>query len=308
LKALFEFKGTHCQKAGPLQVLPKKLCDHHQIMGSRNLPAYSAIIPTFNRRDMVREAIASVLSQTHPPLEVLVVDDGSEDGTAEAVEDFPVTLIPQKNAGPSAARNHGARKAKGVWLAFLDSDDLWTENKMAEQMSYALDHPELKLIHTGESWIRHGKPLNQQRHHLKEGGWIYRRSLELCLISPSSVAIRKDFYSEVGGFDEDLPVAEDYDLWLRICHRHPIGYVDQPLTVKRGGHPDQLSAQPGMDLYRAMALEKMLARGDLEGEDRRLTRDNLQERYRRLALGYRKHQQPEAAFFEERLAYWSATP
>jgi len=274
-------------------------------MEKKSFSSYSAIIPTFNRKERLIEAIDSVLTQTLPPLEVLVVDDGSTDGTGEALRKYPVTVIGQQNAGPSSARNRGARQAKGRWLAFLDSDDLWEKEKLERQMAYALEYPDYPLIHTGESWIRNGKPLAQKGHHKKEGGWLYRRSLELCLISPSSVVIRRDFYEEVGGFDEELLSAEDYDLWLRVCHRHQVGYLEAPLTIKKGGHADQLSSQPGIDRFRVMALEKMMKMEDLVGEDRELTRANLIERYRRLALGYRKHGKKEASYYEERLNYWS---
>jgi glycosyltransferase involved in cell wall biosynthesis len=274
-------------------------------MEKKSFSSYSAIIPTFNRKERLIEAIDSVLTQTLPPLEVLVVDDGSTDGTGEALRKYPVTVIGQQNAGPSSARNRGARQAKGRWLAFLDSDDLWEKEKLERQMAYALEYPDYPLIYTGESWIRNGKPLAQKGHHKKEGGWLYRRSLELCLISPSSVVIRRDFYEEVGGFDEELLSAEDYDLWLRVCHRHQVGYLEAPLTIKKGGHADQLSSQPGIDRFRVMALEKMMKMEDLVGEDRELTRTNLIERYRRLALGYRKHGKKEASYYEERLNYWS---
>lgn len=271
-------------------------------------PSCSVIIPTYNRRDWVIEAVQSVLCQSCVPLEILVVDDGSTDDTLDALDSLPVKLISQKNEGPSSARNHGAREAKGAWLAFLDSDDLWEPDKLLKQMTYALEKPECELIHTGESWMRHGKLVKQKRHHRKEGTWLYRRSLERCLISPSSVVIRKTLFEKLGGFDEDLPAAEDYDLWLRICHAHPVGFLEEPLTVKRGGHSDQLSIQPGLDRYRAKALEKMMANSDLKGEDRELTRANLLERYRRLALGYRKHHRPEASFFEDRMEFWTANP
>jgi glycosyltransferase involved in cell wall biosynthesis len=273
-------------------------------MGVDSLPDYTAIIPTYNRKDWVLEAVRSVMSQTHGPHEILVVDDGSTDDTVKALEGWPVRVITQGNAGPSSARNHGTHLAKSEWVAFLDSDDLWEKDKLRVQMEYALSNPEFPLIHTGESWIRNGTPLKQKKHHRKEGGWLYRRSLELCLISPSSVLMKKSFFLEMGGFDENLPAAEDYDLWLRICLEHPVGFIEDPLTIKRGGHGDQLSAQRGIDQYRVVALEKMMAHPRLLEEDRRLTYENLLERYRRLVIGFKKHGKPEAQHFEQRLKHW----
>lgn len=233
-------------------------------------PAVSVIIPTFDRLPMLQEAIGSVRAQTFGDFECLVVDDGSTDGTAPAVEkvaaaDARVRLLKQENRGVSAARNRGVEASRAPLVAFLDSDDLWHPEKLSRQVEVMQEG--WALCHTDEVWLRRGARVNQRKRHAKGGGWQFVRSLELCCISPSAAVVRRDALEEAGGFDEDFPVCEDYDLWLRMTARWPVAFIAEPLTIKRGGHPGQLSASRwGMDRWRARAIEKLLeADGLLEG-------------------------------------------
>jgi len=229
-------------------------------------PSVSVIIPTYNRAALVRRAAASALAQTYGDFEVLVVDDGSTDATLEALGPFLSRikfLRAPENRGVSAARNLGIAAARGEWLAFLDSDDLWLPDKLARQMAYLATHPDLLWCQTEEIWVRRGVRVNPPRSCRKEGGRIFLQSLERCLVSPSAVILHRRLLEDHGGFDETLPVAEDYDLWLRLAWRHPVGLLPEPLVIKRGGHPDQLSRQPGLDRYRILALRKLLAEADL---------------------------------------------
>ena len=221
----------------------------------------SVIIPTFNRSNLVSEALASVLAQEVVDLEVIVVDDGSVDDTASVLASFESAIRPlfQVHAGVSAARNNGIRAARGEWLAFLDSDDLWLPQKLSMQLEFFNKRPDFKICQTEETWIRNGRKLNPKGHHCKPQGYCFPKLLERCLISPSAVVIHRDVFAEVGLFDESLPACEDYDLWLRIGCRYPIGLVEEPLTIKRGGHPDQLSnTVPALDRYRILALARLL--------------------------------------------------
>ncbi len=234
-------------------------------------PTVSVIIPTYERAGVLGRAIDSVLGQTRPAEELLVVDDGSEDRTAELVASYPGVRYERiAHRGVSAARNRGIALATGVWLAFLDSDDEWLPAKLAEQLAALESSPEHRVCHTGEVWIRGGRRVNPRRHHRKHGGWIFRHCLPLCAISPSSVLVHRSVFDEVGTFDEAFPACEDYDLWLRVASRYPVLYVDRPMLRKYGGHEDQLSRRvPALDRYRIRALEKILASGVLGDEDRR---------------------------------------
>ncbi len=226
----------------------------------------SVIIPTYNRIHTLGRALDSVFSQTLLPAEICVVDDGSTDGTASwLAQQFPtVNTIVQENQGVSAARNGGIGATSGKWLAFLDSDDEWLPKKLEMQLQALHDNPQYLLVHTEEIWIRDGVRINQLDKHRKQGGEIFEKCLPLCAISPSSVVMDRELLLAVGGFDEDLPACEDYDLWLKICCRNSVLYLDQPLIRKYGGHEDQLSKKHwGMDRFRVRALSNILQSGFL---------------------------------------------
>ena len=152
--------------------------------------------------------------------------------------------IPRRR-GVSAARNSGVTAARGEWLAFLDSDDLWLPDKLARQILLLEGQPELLICQTDETWVRRGVRVNKPAAHRKVAGQIFLPSLGRCMISPSAVMLHRRLLEDHGGFDETLPAAEDYDLWLRLTWRYEVGLVDEPLVIKRGGHPDQLSAPVG---------------------------------------------------------------
>jgi len=230
------------------------------------MPAVSVIIPTFNRRHLVREAVDSVLAQDFGDTELIVVDDGSTDATAEALAVYGrrIRLIRQSNRGVSAARNAGIRAAGAPLIALLDSDDLWLAGKLVIQTAFFQANPDALICQTEEIWMRNGLRVNPRKKHRKPSGDIFECSLELCLVSPSAVMMRRRLLDEVGLFDESLPACEDYDLWLRVACRHPVYLIDDPLIVKRGGHADQLSRHPGLDRYRIRSLAKLLENGLLD--------------------------------------------
>jgi len=231
----------------------------------------SVIIPTYNRSDTLVTALKSVAQQSYPAHEIIVIDDGSTDNTCNLLKhQFPtIHVICQSNQGVSHARNRGIEHATGDWLAFLDSDDEWLPHKLETQVQHLVDSPEYKVCHTEEIWIRHGKRVNPMKKHQKSGGWIFRRCLPLCAMSPSSILIHREVFESVGGFDEWLPACEDYDLWLKITARYPVLFIQQPLIIKYGGHADQLSARYwGMDRFRIKALQNIIDSGILKPDDR----------------------------------------
>ncbi len=260
----------------------------------------SVIIPTFNRAAFLREAIDSVLAQTEKDFELIIVDDGSTDYTRELVAEYGdrVRYVFQPNAGPSAARNLGIRHASGKLITFLDSDDLWLPHKLARQREWMAAHPQARLCYTDEIWIRRGVRVNQKKIHAKSGGWIYPLCLPRCIISPSSVLMRRELFDAVGLFDEQLPVCEDYDLWLRVASRFEIGFIAESLIVKRGGHPDQLSQREwGNDRYRVAALLKIYESGVLDEMARRKTAEMICRKCKILENGFRKRKKVSEADF-----------
>ncbi len=257
----------------------------------------TVIIPTYNRRKMVQEAIHSVLQQKYRDFELIVIDDGSTDGTGEAIRDLPgVRYLFQSNQGVSAARNRGVREGRGELVAFLDSDDLWLPQKLEVQVAFMRAHPEVQICQTDEIWLRNGVRVNPRNKHRKPSGDIFARSLELCLVSPSAVMMRREFFARMGGFDEALPPCEDYDLWLRVAAEEPVLLIQKPLITKRGGHPDQLShCFWGMDRFRVAALGKLLASGRLTAEKQSLAVQALAKKCTILAQGARKRGKREEA-------------
>jgi len=272
----------------------------HECCGA---PTASVIIPTFNRAAFLREAIDSVLSQTEKDFELIIVDDGSTDATREmvATHENRMRYFYQPNAGASAARNLGIRHAAGKFITFLDSDDLWLPKKLARQIAWMSTHPEIMLCYTDEIWIRRGVRVNQKKIHAKAGGWIYPLCLPRCIISPSSVLMRRELFEAVGVFDEQLPICEDYDLWLRVVSRFEVGFLAEPLIVKRGGHSDQLSHREfGIDRYRIAALLKIYEQGELREEWRRLTAEMIGAKCAVLENGFRKRgNMAEANFYAD---------
>lgn len=255
----------------------------------------SVIIPTYNRNWCIKRAIDSVLGQDYPYIEVIIVDDGSSDETLDTIyqylENEKVYLLHTPHRGVSAARNKGIAKARGQWICFLDSDDEWLSHKISSQMDFAHNNPLYKIIHGEEIWVRNGKRVNPKLRHRKGGGNQFERSLELCVISPSTVMIHRDLFEKVGMFDEEMIVCEDYDLWLRITLHYPVGFINDPLIVKYGGHEDQLSHQyKAMDFYRVKALRKLL---DYEFLDEKLENKIKREMAKKTSIvlnGHKKHQ------------------
>lgn len=258
----------------------------------------TAVVPVYNRSHTIKRAIDSVLSQSCLPEEVIVVDDCSIDNTGEILKGYgdKITIIRMpENSGPSAARNAGTRHARTEWIAFLDSDDCWEKDKLKGQIEYLNQYPFYQIMQSEEKWIRNGKRVNPCKHHKKPSGWIWKPSLERCLVSPSSALIKKSLLNQYGNFDEGLPVCEDYDLWLKISRHHPVGLDPNWSVIKYGGHDDQLSHQfPAMDRFRVKSLFNALADEPLP-----LCREKLIEIIAKkldiLITGYEKRERTEDA-------------
>src|SRR5260221_2481518 len=213
-------------------------------------PEVSVIIPTYNRCAMLVEAIDSVFAQSVSAFELIVIDDGSTDGTAEHLTPLAKTIRFERieHSGPAAARNRGVALARAPLIAFLDSDDLWAPTKLECQVAFMRANPGCAISQTNEIWIRNGRRVNPGLRHRKRAGDIFIDSLRTCLISMSATMMRTDLFHALGGFDESMDAAEDYDLWLRILIDHEAGLLDEPLVTRRGGHPDQTPATtPGLN-------------------------------------------------------------
>ena len=231
-------------------------------------PLVSVIMPTYNRAWTLKDAVDSVLLQDYPNIELVVIDDGSEDNTQELLETYKneITVLRQENKGVSAARNKGIRQSRGEFIALLDSDDAWDKKKISCQMEFFKDHPEALICQTQEIWIRNGKKVNPKVKHKKPSGMIFEPSLDLCLVSPSAVMMKRQLFDIKGYFNEKFLVCEDYDLWLRVSSTLPVFLIDKPYTIKRGGHKDQLSNFHSQDKFRIRSLSALMESGILTQE------------------------------------------
>ena len=277
----------------------------------------SAVIPTFNRGHCLLRAINSVLAQTTPVDEIIVVDDGSDDKTYDLLVkselldmrgQLPnIRYLYQENKGVSAARNLGIKEAENEYIALLDSDDAWAGTKIERQaLKLEKKNFSCRITHTEEIWLKDGQRINPKKKHKKSGGFIFEKCLPLCCISPSSVLLHRTLFNDYGFFDEKLPACEDYDMWLRLCAFEEVLFVEEALTIKYGGHADQLSrAFWGMDRFRVQALEKLINSGKLSKTQRSQALEMLVKKIEILLLGAKKREKKEMIQnLDMKLNYW----
>ncbi|MEL6813068.1 MAG: glycosyltransferase [Bacteroidota bacterium] len=215
-------------------------------------PLVSVIIPTYNRETYLRKAIESVVSQTYSHLEILVVDDGSTENYAQAIcSSFPnCRYLHKPNGGLSSSRNFGIQHARGQFLAFLDDDDFWREDKIETQVKAFIDHPEVDLVHSAaavvdEQGIPNGDVIgaSKDKIHLRSGN-VFWNALGIWVVKSPTPLIRKKVFDAGFLFDEDIKVGEDVDFYQRFFYKHLILYLDEPLAFYRVYNDEnRLSAQ-----------------------------------------------------------------
>jgi glycosyltransferase involved in cell wall biosynthesis len=250
-------------------------------------PAVSVIVPTYNRGHVIVDTIASVQAQTFGEFEIIVIDDGSRDDTGERVRsvgDGRIRYVRQPNRGVSAARNHGLRLARGEIIAFVDSDDLWTPDKLARERAFFARRPEAGGVfadlakHDGElyvpSFMRDSPAFARllARYPGAQEIVFTERDMLLCLleevpIMPSAFSIRRRVVDAVGGFDESWSSSEDWEWFLRIARHTRFGYLDEPLAVLRVSKDSlhRIDAERGRSrMLRLLLAERARAAGDPE--------------------------------------------
>lgn len=207
-------------------------------------PLVSVVIATYNMARYLPQALRSVLLQTYPNLEIIVVDDGSTDATPVVIEPFrsspAVRYIRQANAGQAAAKNHGVREARGEYIAFLDADDFWVDDKLAAQVPLLQRSPDVGVVYSRLHYVdANGTRVGVSDNELFRGdvsGALFVRNF----IGFGTAVARRACFECLGGFDESLTMGIDYDLWLRFSTRYRFDYVDRPLLCYRRW-PGQMS-------------------------------------------------------------------
>lgn len=195
-------------------------------------PFVSVIIPTYNRLGLLKETLESVRNQSFRDFEIVVVNDGSDDGTAEwLAQQRDVIFVDQTNCGIASSRNKGSLVSKGEWLAFLDHDDMWAPDKLQRQVDFVRVNPEVGMVA-----VKHVR-LGTRTISTGPGKWIkgdlFAKAFSESFIHTSSVMIRKDVLEKIGGFPTKYRFADEFDVWLKISRNYDIAFLDEPLVFIR---------------------------------------------------------------------------
>ena len=201
------------------------------------MPLVSVVIPVFNGEKTIRETIESVLNQTLTDFELVVINDGSQDGTLDIVERIPdsrIKVFSYPNAGQSTSRNRGIEIAKGDYISFIDADDLWTPDKLEAQLQALQANPKAGVAYSWTDWIDESSQLLGKGSYNTEQGAVFTKLLLNDFVANgSNVLIRRQALTEVGGFDPSVTPAEDWDLWLRLAARYEFVAVRSPQILYR---------------------------------------------------------------------------
>ncbi|SNY51640.1 Glycosyl transferase family 2 [Arsukibacterium tuosuense] len=233
-------------------------------------PLVSVIMPCYNNESFVKAAVESVLLQDYPNFEVIVVDDGSTDGSFVELQRFGdrITIIQQKNLGAAAARNNGLETARGQYIAFLDSDDIWLPGKITAQVNYLEQHPETGLCYCQWAVCEHEVtsaemierfattylPMQTEQNFT---GWLYLKLLEKSVIPTITVMLRRDVLEEVGLFNTNYRIGEDHDLWLRISFKYRITKLKNVYAVYRN-NPDSITKSVQKQNFSLLVLQSAI--------------------------------------------------
>ena len=247
----------------------------------------SIVVPAYNAAEFLEDTLESAIAQTHKNIEVLVIDDGSQDSTAEVAGRFspPVRVIRTENQGVAMARNTGIKEATGDFIAFLDADDLWEPDKLRLQLNRIDDVHRLVYSNTLSFGTESLANMNISGGELLPSGEIREQLIQRNFIPTSSVLMDRQIALEIGGFNPEIPVCDDWDCWLRALALTRARYVDQPL-VRYRVHPSSLGSniKKRMD-GSLMVIDAALASLDATGpRKRQLRREGLSQCYTYAAI------------------------
>lgn len=214
------------------------------------MPTISVCIPTYNRKEYLREALDSILAQTYKDYEIVIVDDGSTDGTEEMIKKLalPITYHWQKNSGDAATRNKLIELAQGRFIAFLDSDDLYCHDSLERLVTAAQAQEDMVVVYGTYTAIDKNGNIRRRRKKTSHSGFITEHLFQEILAHPSGSLLPKQMLKQEGGFDESLPVCSDYDKWLQLSLDYRFIGLSEP-TFKRRRHEGNLSSYTTNNRY-----------------------------------------------------------
>lgn len=271
-----------------------------------DFPRVSVIIPTYNRLGFLREALDSVHAQTFRDFEVIVVDDGSTEDIAGGVADHPTQprVVREERSGPGAARNRGVELARAELIAFLDSDDLWAPTKLERFVAMLDQSPETRIAYGPML------PVDAERHDVPgrtkpcHDGRITTALFLSSFVHVPTVVCRKSTLVGIGGFNPNLPVCEDYDLWLRLSVDEPFALIDEPLAYRRL-HKDRLSKS---SMARNLSVKADVLRRFRESDDgRRLLPERIADERLARVFFVAGREAMRAGHYEDALQFCAAS-
>ena len=266
------------------------------------MPTVSVIIHTFNNEKFIAETIESVLKQTYNDYEIIVVDDGSEDGTRDVLLPYmqDIRYHYKENGGIASAKNAGISLSSAEFIAFLDHDDLWVPDKLKIQMEHFNNNPQVGLVYAKYTSFRDGKEL-RTKPEKGYSGWIFKELLSKSFIQTSTVVVKRECLNAVGPYDESFTLGDEYDMFLRVAKRFQCGFVDKELTRYRvhetnASKNDFLFGKENLDVFKKIYNNFT----DLDGKEKKILRKRIAEYSIKVAEGlYRQGQLEESKKYQK---------
>ena len=265
------------------------------------MPTVSVIIHTYNNEKFIAETVESVLNQTYKDYEIIVVDDGSEDGTRDALIPYmqKIRYHYKENGGIASAKNAGISLSETEFVAFLDHDDLWVPDKLQLQMEHFNENPQIGLVYAKYTSFRDGKEL-RTKPEKGYSGWIFKELLAKSFIQTSTVVVKRECLDAVGPYDETFSLGDEYDMFLRIAQKFQCGFVDKGLTRYRvhdtnASNNDFLFDNENLGVYKKIYNNFT----DLDGVEKKILRKRIARYSMKVAEGlYRQGKQEESKKYQ----------
>ena len=251
------------------------------------MPTVSVIIHTYNNEKFIAETVASVLNQTYKDYEIIVVDDGSVDGTRDVLMPYmqKIRYHYKENGGIASAKNAGIGLSQAEFVAFLDHDDLWVPDKLQLQMEHFNENPQIGLVYAKYTSFRDGKEL-RTKPEKGYSGWIFKELLAKSFIQTSTVVVKRECLDAAGPYDETFSLGDEYDMFLRIARKFQCGFVDKGLTRYRvhdtnASNNDFLFDNENLGVYKKIYNNFT----DLDGVEKKILRKRIARYSMKVAEG-----------------------